>query len=231
MIKRITSLLLIGVFCTLTTVAMAKYKPPVDRPPPSGKTRATGSRGICSGSTSNIPLTLLAPLTHVGQTSSEHPVLAWFVPFNGSMPIELSIYEENKEEFDRRLILVQQMRIESKQGIMKVTLPKSRPGLKVGNRYLWEVNLMCNPENRTRDLIARAEIDRVSVSPNTNKEQLWYDLLASSMKKGTQLHPSHEFIQLLEQLAEIEADNEDRNIYFKEIADLYDDNFTDTSDF
>lgn len=235
MIKKIVSSILFGTLLSLTTVALAEteYVPPVDRNEPGGKTRSTGSRGSCGNPTSSIPLTLLAPYSHVGQTTSEHPVLAWYVPIADTKQLELSIYEENKDEFDRKLILVQQMRLESKQGIMKVNLPANRPGLKVGNRYLWEVTVMCNPSNRTRDLIARAEITRVAPPSNGNKQHLWYDLLASSFRSGTKLHPSNEFIDLLDSLAEVEGETQnsglDRSVYFQQISDLYSNNFMPSS--
>lgn len=229
MIKKSIQILIAIVAIELISTSVARaaeYTPPQEAPP-SGHTRGTGSRSnsCLRGERANIPLTILAPITHVGQTAQEHPTLFWFVPGDRSLPIEVSIYEENRTRERPALILQQQISLKSQPGIMKISLPSNRSGLEVGKRYLWEVSLICDTENRAKDRIARAYISRIAKSKDGDNKQLWYDLLAASEENSSKLIPSNKFITLIEQLAAIENNSSERNInfsrYLQKIASLY----------
>lgn len=215
MIKKYITLFLLGIFLSSSPLALAareykqpeykqpEYKPPKDKKPPSGYTRATGSRGYkgqCQVN-SRIPLTLLAPYTHVGETASEHPTFAWYVPVAEDVPIELSIYQENDR---KRPELVQKLTMKTTPGIMKAVLPKNQAGLDSGKRYIWQVAILCNPNRPSSDLVASAEIDVVTKSSADGKYSLWYDALSASLtgSKTTELNRSAK--NLLSQLAELE---------------------------
>ena len=183
--------------------ALAKYQPPTGQKPPSKHSQSTATRSGCQERTSEIPLTLLAPYTHVGQTSSPHPVLAWYVSRTDSAPTQLSIYEQNKNQ---RPKLVYKLNLKTTRGIMKVSLPENQPGLKTGKRYIWEVAIVCNPKypgNKTR---AIAEIDVVSKPIEDPSNSYWYDTLKSSLNQGTNGTISSTAVDLLKQLAELEEE-------------------------
>ena len=76
-----------------TPATLVKYEPPADQKPPSDYTRGgtAGSRDGCEGE--GIPVTALAPLSHVGQTASTRPTFAWFVPDSTTKPVEFRLYE------------------------------------------------------------------------------------------------------------------------------------------
>lgn len=202
-IEKYITLLFLGISLTSNPLASvaAEYQPPKDEPPPSGYTRATGSRGYKERCQADIPLTLLAPYTHVGQTTSEHPVLAWYVPVKASIPMEVSIYQEDA---DRRPQLLQTLKLTTSPGIFQVALPKDKPGLQPGKRYIWQVAILCNPKRRSSDLVASAEIDVVANSSAKDNSSFWYDIFSSSLNTAKTTQLTRSSLELLTQLAELE---------------------------
>ncbi|HLP91403.1 MAG TPA: DUF928 domain-containing protein [Nostocaceae cyanobacterium] len=184
----ITSLILAS-----TTVARAEYKPPRGQRPPTTRTTTTGGRGGCE-TNGEISLQLLAPQNHVGQTTSTHPTFAWFVPDSKPLPMEFRLYKYN---LNREPQIQQQVQMQSQYGIMTLTLPKNKPGLEVGKRYLWQVIILCNPNQPANDLFAMAEIEVVKMpkrvflvrNSRTNinilaAAGLWYDALGEALRLG-----------------------------------------------
>ncbi|MCX7594854.1 MAG: DUF928 domain-containing protein [Fischerella sp.] len=180
---------------SLTQATLAAYKPPRDQKPPSGYTDSSGVRGRCK-TTGTGSLTLLAPITHVGQTTSAHPTFAWFVTHHQRMPIEFSVYEFDNNEQPHKLVY--RSEVQSSPGIMKLSLPKEQPGLSVGQKYLWQVEILCNRNRPSRNLLASAEIEVVAIPASLkdalNHEQdrtqratlyaeagMWYDALSEAL--------------------------------------------------
>ncbi|MFN6538732.1 MAG: DUF928 domain-containing protein [Nostoc sp. EkiNYC01] len=196
----------------LTNTAIAEYIPPKN---PSSPKTATGSNGTrtneCTGN-GKTTLTALAPLNHVGQTASLQPTFAWFVPNSQSREIEFSLYQyENGEP---KLLYTKQM--QSSPGIMQLSLIKENTSLSVGQQYLWQVALLCNPNHGSEDLIVKAEIEVVEIPPSlknliSQKKELikrselyaenglWYDALAESPNRASTL-------RLLSELRKIELE-------------------------
>jgi len=54
---------------------------------------------------------------------------------------------------------------------MKLSCCRRKPGLAVGQKYLWQVAILCDP-NYPSDLVAKAEIEVVEMSPAL-KTALW----------------------------------------------------------
>ena len=212
----------IAAFATICTIAIAGilpgspviagYTPPQGNPP-EGPTVANGSRGACSND-SSLPLTVLAPLSHVGQSSTSMPTLAWFVPATNPYRVSISLY---RPQADGRL---EQIYLEEKEeqtsGILRATLPTAEI-LEMGQRYYWEVAIACDPQSPTYDQTFTATIDLVAPSPElaakladatTSQDRLaiyaaegyWYDALreATDTQLGT----------LLSDLASLETDHQ-----------------------
>lgn len=188
--------------CTLalllstTPIAVAGYRPP-PRPsaPGRGTTTPTGVRGGCGGE-AKVPLTALAPVKHVGQTTSSHPTVAWFVPDQKSYSIELTLFEATEKGRGKILYTT---KLPSKAGIMTFSLPSDQPGLIVGKQYLWQVAMVCNPNRPSQDKWVETAMEVMPVPPDlktklastTNPLQrsqlygaagFWYDALAEALK-------------------------------------------------
>ncbi|WP_244142054.1 DUF928 domain-containing protein [aff. Roholtiella sp. LEGE 12411] len=144
-----------------TQIALAGYQPPSDQKPPSGYSDSSGVRGRCKA-TSGRSLTLLAPITHVGRTTSLHPTFAWFIPDNQAVRIQFSLYEFDTSLKPKKLNIYTQQ-FQSSQGMMKRSLPQKLPGLSVGKRYLWQLQTLCNSNRPSRNPVSRAEIEVVQI--------------------------------------------------------------------
>lgn len=209
---------LLSLSLVVTPTALAEYVPPPDQKPPSGYTTSSGTRGGCEGD--GIPLTALAPKTHLGRTLSTHPTLAWFVPDGTTEPMEFRLYEYDDQGNPQPV--GQPIQLQSLPGIMMLSLAREQLELTVGKTYLWQVAILCDPDNDSSNLIARADIQVVEMplalqeklaQANTGSEKVefyasrgfWYD----AMGEALQLVPSGQLgevaASLLTDLVNLEA--------------------------
>lgn len=159
------------------------------REPPSDYSRSGGSRG-CPGEA--IPLTLLAPYTFVGKTTSVRPTFTWFI--SKGQPIELRLFETDTSKSTPKRFGFPVKR-NSISGINQLSLPTNHPALTVGKKYIWQLSIECP----TGSLVQRAEFRVVSKSPLLNKKlsnvtnnfqkahiyaehDLWYQALEEALK-------------------------------------------------
>jgi hypothetical protein len=238
--KRLLTICISFLFLLLANAALAKYKKPSK--PSSPKLSAittTTTRGSCQQlSTPNNPpinLTTLAPYNHIGQTVSSHPTFAWFVPDSQSFPLEFHLDEYNPNGQDQT---IEQIQLQSSPGLMQFSLDRNKPGLSVGQKYLWKVVLICNPNSPADSIVAEAEIEvvempnklRTVLSTTTDPLEkanlyaefgLWYDAFTSALEVEDANVREFQF-QLLEDLAEIEikdAQNiQEQGMQLKEIV-------------
>jgi len=191
--SKLVSFCLTSLLLAYSSAALAGYKPPRTQRPPGGYTSTTGTRGGCEGM-GETSLRLLAPTHHVGQTASIYPTFAWFVPETKSLPMEFRLYKYGSNNQPQ---LQNKWNLPSEFGIMTLSLPKNQPGLKQGERYLWQVAILCDFNHPSNDLVATAEVDVVemprvaAVEENTRKQVdvlasagLWYDALGVALKTG-----------------------------------------------
>lgn len=217
-------------FLFLGTVAKAEYVPPKEQEAPSDYTKSVAA-GHRSGfaATPPSPLTLLAPQTHVGQTTSTHPTFAWYVSQPELVELELRLFEYDDAGRPSKLVeTIVPARQDTK--IQTISLSKRHPGLKVGQKYLWQVTVR---QANERDLLllpllqARADI-KIVETPNSLESVadlaisadtyarvgLWYDAFAKvTAPENTAVEA--ETANLLEELASIEAtDPQEKGIVF-----------------
>ena len=206
--------------CTLTLMlantVIAAYTPPPNPSRPKGPVASGGTRtGACS-TASQASLTVLAPISHVGKTVSKQPTFAWFVPDAKSYPMEFTLYEYNSSGKRKEITSFDLL---SKPGIMKRSISKNQLNLSVGKRYRWQIALLCDPNNPSKDLSAEAEFEIAPIPNNIAsqiqqaqnsiqkaqiyaKEGFWYDALAETLKSSK----NQQFkLTLLEKLSNLEA--------------------------
>ncbi|WP_313926757.1 DUF928 domain-containing protein [Microcoleus sp. FACHB-1515] len=175
----------------------------------------TGRRGGCL-SAETASLTAIAPLSHVGQTIAPHPTFMWFVPDEQPFSIEFYLYQQQVSGEQ----LIYQVNRSSTPGMMSLTLPTAEPALQVGQRYRWQVVLLCNPNSPSSALVADAEVEIArpsaeletafasTINPAARANLLaefglWYDAIAVA--------DPEEQINLLTNLSAIEAANGSSN--------------------
>ncbi len=209
-----------------TQAAQAAYKPPRTQKPPSGYTDSSGVRGGCQANGVR-PVILLAPVTHVGQTTSLHPTFAWFVPHSQQIPMEFTLYEFDTNDQPSKLAYKQQL--QSSPGIMTLSLPQQAQGLTVGKKYLWQLESLCNRNRPSRNLLVRAEIEVVPTPSNlkialSNQGEsservnlyaeagMWYDALSEALASSANRQQAKVTASLLEDLAKSEQPLLDKDL-------------------
>lgn len=202
-----------------TTSAWADYAPPSPPETPSDYTTdSAGRRGGCQ-ELAGIPLTALAPSKHVGQTVSTRPTFAWFVPNSANFPMEFKLYEY--DENGNPVTIGEPISLSSSAGIVRLPLLEQQPNLMVGKTYLWQVQIICDPDNPSRNPLARADIKVVEMPPSLERELanttehservnlfgeagLWYSALEEALNSADDAKLGDAGASLLEDLAKLE---------------------------
>lgn len=145
-----------------TTGIMPAQKSPANVPvyqPPLRGTTAGGRIGGGSRGTGEraITLSVLAP-EHPGLTVSGQPRLHWYLSDSADVPVEVSLVDRHSP--DPLLVLVIPPPIAG--GIHSLDLERQGVRLAPGVRYEWFVALVADPDYRSRDIVAGAEIERVT---------------------------------------------------------------------
>lgn len=194
-------ILLWGMMGWLPVQLVAETHP--DDPPPNTQGRSAGSRGCNLGGADDAPLAEIPALVllssgDIAATVSPRPTFAWFSRDNHmDVPHAFRLYEVDNDSQTYRLLT----EIEGElmpAGILVLPFPSGLDDLSVGRRYLWQVELTCDPDRPSGNLFAEAEFDVVSASANLSDEllaattnvdkadiymanNLWYDALALAL--------------------------------------------------
>jgi len=175
-----------------------------DDPPPNTYGRSGGSRGCSTReakSSDSVPaLISLVPNQGIGRTVATRPMFAWFVRDSGSLQMEFRLYKYDPVSKEAKLVKeIKDKNFKSSPGI--IVLSMSSPVLSIGQRYLWQVELICDPNHPSGDPFTEAATKVVQMSPelrtelsNTNdkfnkaalyaKADLWYDTLRLVLTAG-----------------------------------------------
>lgn len=149
-----------------SALAAPRYTPRTNNGKAPKRTVGTGSRGCVEvGSTPTGTLSLLAPKEQIGYTVASHPTFFWHLSNAVAVPVVFSLVETGNP-----VAIFEQEISQPKAGIMKIELPKDKPGLEPGKTYRWNVALVCNPQRRSADVIAQANIQREPVSAAVEKQ-------------------------------------------------------------
>lgn len=160
------------------------------------RTVGTGSRGCeassqnSSSATNTAALTLLVPRDHVGKTTADHPVFAWYLSQAVTAPLVFTLVDPGNPK-----PLLEQTIQNPTAGMMKLQIPETAPSLVSGKKYRWTVSIICNPNRYSTYITAQAWIEREAANSEltrqlkaaTQDEQkatiyaeagFWYDALA-----------------------------------------------------
>jgi hypothetical protein len=135
----------------LTPATLANYVPPDNQEAPSDYSKSGGIRAP-----EQIPLTILAPTTYIGQTISQFPTFVWFVPNlvnnnicgkeNVNPEIEFQLYEYESKSQPKAI--GDSILLPAQSGIMSLSWPENQQELVVGQNYFWQVTLLCQYQDR-----------------------------------------------------------------------------------
>ena len=147
----------------------AAYEVSLDFNPPNRGAPGTTAGGASRGSGSacargSTPLTLLVPADKTGKfglTASVRPTLLVYVPKTAARSAEFTLIgASSRNQRESEEIVRTTVRLSGEAGIVALKLPESAPALMVGKDYQWYVSLICNPEDRTDDIVVSAWVSR-----------------------------------------------------------------------
>ena len=138
-----------------------------------------------------LSITPLVPPTNIGLTLTESPTIFVYVP-RTSAKVEFTVLNEKEEE----VVYEKTFKLD-KSGIVGVTIPATgnNKSLEVGKRYVWSFSLVCDPEDRSGDLVVKGFVQRIEPQATlkndlANADQMtrlnvyatngiWYETLAT----------------------------------------------------
>ena len=130
--------------------------------PPRTSGRSGGTRGCEAREAiaSTLPaLMLLTPNHTTAKVTANSPTFAWFIRDRTPQPLTFRLYRYGPNSQTPRLVM-QDDRLISKPGIMVMSLPQ--PQLTVGQRYLWQVEVICDPNRPSGNVFAEADVEVVT---------------------------------------------------------------------
>ncbi|NJL79720.1 MAG: DUF928 domain-containing protein [Richelia sp. RM2_1_2] len=200
--KTLASLVILCSLCLTDIVFANPLKGPKGGSSPRNPTIGNGNRGGCSYTKET--LTVLNSI--YGKTVSNRPVLSWFVPDIKSYPMELYLYEYSENGYGKEIF--EKIPLESQFGIMNYTFSEKIPSLSVGKKYIWQIALICDKSNPSKDVIAEAVFEVVDI-PENLKNQLER---AKNNRERAELYAKFGF--WYDALAEIENETKNREFQF-----------------
>lgn len=192
------------------------------RPPSNGSPRTTQSGGrrhpnsSCINANHLLP-TALVPPSGFGITQAPYPQISWYLPPNAAEAVEIIIFNEQYQEVYSTWYSLKSAAssrstppnsgsnpVPSKGEIMSLQI-SNHAGinpLEVGKLYYWKVSLICDVNNRTRDILTGGYLQRVAPDEVLNAQlkqaspseqailyanaRLWYETLATVVKMQRQ---------------------------------------------
>lgn len=174
------------------------------RPPRTGvpvNTIGGGRRGpVCLDKESELePIPLVPVDSQMGETAAEYPTFFWYMPETSAPEVEFVL----RDEKDNAVYAVKYALAKSAEsgisepGLMSLTLPSfaNLSPLEIGKKYKWEVALICEFADRSRDVVTEGLIKRVAPDPALalrlqqatpqqrvalyRDAQLWYDAVST----------------------------------------------------
>jgi len=131
------------------------FKPPDVTAPGSRQGGTHRGSKLCPA---GLSITPLVPATNIGLTLTESPTIFVYVPPTPAQ-IEFTVLTDNEEK-----VVYEKTFKADKSGIVGVNVPVSsdnNKSLEVGKRYVWSFSMICDPEDRSADLVVKGFVQRI----------------------------------------------------------------------
>lgn len=214
-----------------TLPSLGAYVPPNDRVPPRARGGTAGRRSACEFAEAKslrtapdsefLGLVALAPASHVGNTVSDRPSLAWYTHNCNSVPIQLSIYEYDLASNKLQAVPLFTQQLDAQPGINRFRLPENGTVLESGKTYAWQVVAIADTPAKSAwfrvplQVVPQPASLEKSLQPSNSgisrvetyaSAGFWYDALSAALDGADPTQVS----SLLNQLAQLEAQTEPR---------------------
>ena len=147
-------------------VEVADYKPPKGIGTPETVGGGTRSGNCEQDEKTSAPLltALMPDLTpgtaEFGVTVSESPQFFVYIPETSARMAEFVLKNENEEDIYRS----GNIPISGQSAIVSVSLPKNQIKLESGKNYHWYFSVICNPDNRRKDIFVEGWTQHTEMS-------------------------------------------------------------------
>ena len=147
------------------------FEPAPGRDTPRGGTAGGGSRPVasaCNLSKNAIrggTLTALSPGSHLGLTQSDRPKFLVYLPQTVAQTMEFSLFDEQMNG-----VYQMNLPVSNRTGLVSIELPENAPSLVKDKPYYWTVALVCNPNERTEDMVVGGWIERAELNDSLKQE-------------------------------------------------------------
>jgi hypothetical protein len=197
---------------------VGQFQPPQDLKP-TVQTDDAASRGIkCQTSSQNLRL-LVPQDSNIGLTVAERPLLVAYLP--GIEPGKMGELILTNDD-GSTILFTTQFNVPSQPGVISFAIPASVPPLEVGQRYQWQLRIICEPDNLNADInspvgwIERVQAD-AALSQQVNQAiaqthstlyaqaGIWYDALSSLLTQRRALPQDTTFAEAWESLLSSES--------------------------
>ncbi len=200
----LVSLLSLSV-CLAPSLVLASeigFKAPDDVGLP-GRRVGGGTRGPACLQGRLPQLVALLPSNNIGYTTEAFPRFFWYMPTTETKTAEFTLYSVGAQRQRRDVVYRATFETSGTPGIASLKLPRGAtlPALKAGQYYTWTISVICNSEDRERDisvsgwvryvppeadlarqLAAASESDRLQLYAENG---YWFDLVAALAKMRT----------------------------------------------
>ena len=140
-------------------VSTANASKPLINPGPQAPMPQSGggTRGECTQDKwlkqGNPPLTLLTSTDNPGLTSLKYPIFWVYVPPTSATEAEFTLVAQGGKSGYRTTFPLTNI-----PGVVSFRLPSEAPPPEFGKAYTWKLALICNPGDRTQDVVQEAQI-------------------------------------------------------------------------
>lgn len=228
MLKKINNKLFAGTTLCLTLivpeVALAAYIPPHDQVPPRTRGGTAGRRSPCTVNEKSFSpgMTALAPISYLGKTIAKHPTFAWFNHGDRPPLTKLSLYEYDATAKNLKPQPLFSTELQPTHGINFFSLPADQPDLATDKTYVWQVVVICDQQNPSRNIFVRRPVQVTEVTTQLQQSLdrtqdpvkrlqiyaqagLWYDAIAVAASHKTDIFVKKATASLLGDLLKLEA--------------------------
>lgn len=175
-------------YSSLISQARAVRFPTVGTPSRRG---GAAVRGSCEFAKEK-PVPLL-PTTEPVLTAAEYPTFFVDLPKSSAKEAELRLFSANQEQ----IIYETTVTLSNQPGIVSFSLPAdgTLPPLEVGKNYYWQLTVICDSQDREKNMLVEGSVQRVELNPNLVNELkkapprehpaiyaeagIWYDAITS----------------------------------------------------
>jgi hypothetical protein len=126
------------------------------------------TRGGCTiKDQKNKELIPLLPQNKIGRTMAEYPRFFFYLPETEAKVAEFVLQDDKGKQ-----IYQTTLNINNSSGVIGVSIPTNQniSPLQIDKNYTWSVSLICDPEDRSKDVFEKRTVRRVEVSADIRSQ-------------------------------------------------------------